>query len=273
VSDNIIPDHLQFLDDGSSNQRYPGSAAQRPHRPPSWLLDTAASHHQPDRLPRPADIWKQYQRMTSPPLHQPLDRILEVAPTRPTTALIPRPYGFAIDISSADITALLRILLFPGSVPLPKRLRLTPSDYTFLRHYLHATPTSPTPSTPRPLLRHTKYLYYGRNPKSPPTSASTTSVVARHKPLVHSLWAPSLRSSSSLGGSGSTGLRRRLPAVPGSVDTLSLVVDHLLWLTGPPSQPSPILRPKHPLKLPKIVLPHKSLIQTSAHQSCQLIGP
>lgn len=83
--------------------------------------------------------------------------------------LVLQPYDFttANHLPLADVSALLRTVLFPESVPASQCLRLTTNDYLFLRRYLHAAPHESVfrPYTPaRYFDAYKKYLYYGRLP-------------------------------------------------------------------------------------------------------------
>ena len=175
VSDNLAYNRLyEFLGQRPLNQRlhelgYPNARITRRFAP----CDTTANRHiNPISFHAPTGdtLYKQPAQTNLTPYTSPLGRVLKGRAHQAGGRVIPEPYDFttANHFSLPDITALLQVLLFPESVLATQRLRLTPSDYAFLRHYLHATPHQSDyhPYAPaRYFDAYKKYLYYGRNPE------------------------------------------------------------------------------------------------------------
>lgn len=175
VSDNTAYNRLyEFLGQRPLNERmaqlgYPSIRIVRRFAP----CDTAANRytnpvsfhtHQGDTL------YKEAAKVNPRSYTNPLGRVLKGHAHQAGGRLIAEPYDFttANYLPLADITTLLQSILFPASVPECHRLNLTPSDYAFLRQYLHTTPHQ---SGFRPYLppryfdAYKKYLYYGRDPE------------------------------------------------------------------------------------------------------------
>ena len=117
-------------------------------------------------------IYKERAKFNPTSYNSPLGRVLKGRGHQAGRQVIPEPYDFttANHLPLADITALLQSIIFPESVSQTQRLHLTPSDYAFLRRYLHATPHQSGfhPYTPaRYFDAYKKYLYYGRKPEIP----------------------------------------------------------------------------------------------------------
>ena len=181
VSDNLAYNRLyEFLGQRPLNQRlqalgYPNARITRRFAP----CDTAANRHtNPISLHTPSGdtLYKEAAKFNPAPYTSPLGRVLKGRAHQAGTRVIPEPYDFttANHLPLADITSLLQSILFPESVPAAQRLRLTPTDYAFLRRYLHATPHESGfhPYAPaRYFDAYKKYLCYGRNPETPHQSA------------------------------------------------------------------------------------------------------
>ena len=177
VSDNLAYNRLyEFLGQRPLNERlaqlgYPNVRITRRFAP----CDTAAnrctnpiSFHSPfgDTL------YKEPARFNPTPYTSPLGPVLKGRAYQVGRRIIPAPYDFttANHLPLADATALLQSILFPESVPEAQRLHLTPTDYAFLRRYLHATPHESgfhTYTPARYFDAYKKYLYYGRSPEIP----------------------------------------------------------------------------------------------------------
>ena len=181
VSDNAAYNRLYgFLGQRPLNTRlaqlgYPNARITRRFAP----CDTTANRHTNPisfHTPQGDTLYKEAAKFNSIPYTSPLGRVLKGRAHQVGRRVVPEPYDFttANHLPLADITALLLRILFPESVPATQRPRLTPSDYAFLRHYLHATPhqSGYHPYTPASYFdAYKKYLYYGRSPKVPHQSA------------------------------------------------------------------------------------------------------
>ncbi|MBO2012086.1 serine hydrolase [Hymenobacter negativus] len=175
VSDNVAYNRLyEFLGQQGLNQRlqelgYPNARITRRFAP----CDTAANRHTNPisfHTPQGDTLYKQPTQYNPITYRSPLGRVLKGRAHQAGRRVIPEPYDFttANHLPLPDITALLQSILFPESVPAAQRLRLTPSDYAFLRRYLHATPHESgfhTYAPARYFDAYKKYLYYGRNPE------------------------------------------------------------------------------------------------------------
>ena len=181
VSDNLAYNRLyEFLGQRPLNERlaqlgHPNARITRRFAP----CDTAANRHTNPisfHNPQGDTIYKEPAKFNLMPYTSPLGRVLKGRAYQVGTRVIPEPYDFttANHLPLSDISALLQSILFPESVPAPQRLRLKPSDYAFLRRYLHATPHESgfQPYAPaRYFDAYKKYLYYGRDPEIPQQSA------------------------------------------------------------------------------------------------------
>ncbi|WP_201985751.1 serine hydrolase [Hymenobacter rubidus] len=177
VSDNVAYNRLyEFLGQQLLNQRlqelgHPNVRITRRFAP----CDTAANRHtNPISFHTPSGdtLYKEPAKFNPTPYTSPLGRVLKGRAYQAGRRIIPEPYDFttANHLPLPAITALLQSILFPESVPAAQRLRLTPTDYAFLRRYLHATPHESGfhPYAPaRYFDAYKKYLYYGRNPEIP----------------------------------------------------------------------------------------------------------
>ena len=180
VSDNSAYNRLyEFLGQRPLNERlarlgYPNARITRRFAP----CDTAANRHtNPVSFHAPAGdtLYKQPALTNPTPFTSPLGPVLKGLAYQQGKRIIHQPYDFttANHLPLADISVLLRTLLFPESVSASQRPRLTANDYLFLRRYLHATPHESgfSPYTPpRYFDAYKKYLYYGRNPALPSES-------------------------------------------------------------------------------------------------------
>lgn len=174
VSDNTAYNRLyEFLGQGPLNERltqlgFPNARITRRFAP----CDTAANRHtNPVSFHTPAGdtIYTQLALTNPKPYASPLGPVSKGRAYRVSKRLIGQPYDFttANHLPLADISALLRTLIFPQSVPDSLRPRLTADDYSFLRYYLQATPHKASFSSyasERYFDTYKKYLYYGRNP-------------------------------------------------------------------------------------------------------------
>ncbi|WP_210521916.1 serine hydrolase [Hymenobacter terricola] len=181
VSDNLAYNRLyEFLGQRPLNDRlaqldHPNVRITRRFAP----CDTAANRHTNPisfHTPQGDTIYKQPAQYNPTPYSSPLGRVLKGRAYQAGRRVIPEPYDFttANHLPLPDITALLQSILFPESVPAAQRLRLTPTDYAFLRRYLHATPHESGFHTYVPARyfdAYKKYLYYGRDPEIPHQSA------------------------------------------------------------------------------------------------------
>lgn len=115
-------------------------------------------------------LYKELAKYNVVPYASPLGRVLKGRAYQVGRRVIRKPYDFtaANHLPLADVTAVLRSILFPTSVSQNQRFNLSSSDYAFLRWYLHATPHQ---SGFRPygsaqyFDAYKKYLYYGRRPE------------------------------------------------------------------------------------------------------------
>ena len=181
VSDNLAYNRLyEFLGQRPLNQRlqelgYSTTRITRRFAP----CDTAANRYTNPisfHTPQGDTIYKEPAKFNPTPYANPLGRVLKGRAHQAGGRIIPEPYDFttANHLPLPVITALLQSILFPESVPVTQRLRLTTHDYAFLRRYLHATPheSGYHPYAPaRYSDAYKKYLYYGRNPDIPRQSA------------------------------------------------------------------------------------------------------
>ena len=147
VSDNAAYNRLyeflgqQVLNDRLAQLGYPNVRITRRFAP----CDTTANRHtNPISFHnRQGDtLYKEAAKFNPIPYTSPLGRVLKGRGHQASGRVIPEPYDFttANHLPLSDITALLQSVIFPESVPATQRLRLTASDYAFLRRYLHATP-------------------------------------------------------------------------------------------------------------------------------------
>ena len=177
VSDNFAYNRLyEFLGQRPLNTRltqlgYPNARVTRRFA----SCDTAANRHTNPisfHTPQGDTLYKEPAKFNPFPYTSPLGRVRKGRAHQVGRRVVPEPYDFttANHLPLADITALLLSILFPETVPATQRPRLTPSDYAFLRRYLHATPHQsgfrPYTST-RYFDAYKKYLYYGRSPEIP----------------------------------------------------------------------------------------------------------
>ena len=181
VSDNLAYNRLyEFLGQRPLNNRlaqlgYPNARITRRFAP----CDTAANRHTNPisfHTPQGDTLYRQPAQYNPIVYRSPLGRVLKGRAHQAGTRVIPEPYDFttANHLPLSDITTLFQSILFPESVPASQRLRLTPTDYAFLRRYLHATPHESGfhPYAPaRYFDAYKKYLYYGRNPDLPKQSS------------------------------------------------------------------------------------------------------
>ena len=181
VSDNIAYNRLyEFLGQRPLNERL----AQLGHSDVRITrrfapCDTAANRHTNPISFHSAQgdtLYKQPAQFNSTPYASPLGRVLKGHAHQAGRRVIPEPYDFttANHLPLSDITTILQSILFPESVSASHRLRLTASDYAFLRRYLHATPHESgfhAYASTRYFDGYKKYLYYGRNPEIPRQSA------------------------------------------------------------------------------------------------------
>ena len=181
VSDNVAYNRLyEFLGQQVINQRlqelgYPDVRITRRFAP----CDTAANRHTNPisfHTSQGDTIYKQPAQYNPISYTSPLGRVLKGRAHQAGGRIIPTPYDFttANHLPLPTITSLLQSILFPESIPATQRLRLTSTDYAFLRRYLHATPHESgfhlyTPT--RYFDAYKKYLYYGRNPETPHQSS------------------------------------------------------------------------------------------------------
>ena len=181
VSDNAAYNRLyeflgqQVLNDRLAQLGHPAVRITRRFAP----CDTVANRHtNPISFHnRQGDtLYKEAAKFNPAPYTSPLGRVLKGRAHQAGRHVIPEPYDFttANHLPLSDITAFLQSVIFPESVPATQRLRLTVTDYAFLRRYLHTTPHEsgfhPYASA-RYFDAYKKYLYYGRNPEIPRQSA------------------------------------------------------------------------------------------------------
>ena len=181
VSDNLAYNRLyEFLGQRPLNDRlaqlgYPNVRITRRFAP----CDTAANRYtNPISFhTRQGDtLYKEPAKINPIPYSSPLGRVLKGRAHQAGGRIIPEPYDFttANHLPLADITTLLQSVLFPNSLSANQRFNLTPTDYAFLRRYLHATPNQSgfNPYSPaRYFDAYKKYLYYGRRPAAPRQSS------------------------------------------------------------------------------------------------------
>ena len=174
VSDNIAYNRLyEFLGQRPLNERlaqlgYPNARITRRFAP----CDTAANRHTNPisfHTPQGDTIYQQPAQYNPIAYASPLGRVLKGRAHQAGGRIIPTPYDFttANHLPLPDITSFLQSIIFPESVPAPQRPHLTPTDYAFLRRYLHATPHESgfhSYAPARYFDAYKKYLYYGRNP-------------------------------------------------------------------------------------------------------------
>ena len=177
VSDNVAYNRLyefigqQLLNDRLAQLGHPNVRITRRFAP----CDTAANRHT-----NPISfhtllgdtLYKESAKFNPMPYASPLGRVLKGRGHQAGRRVIPEPYDFttANHLPLSDITALLQSILFPESVPATQRLRLIPTDYAFLRRYLHATPHESgfhSYAPARYFDAYKKYLCYGRSPEIP----------------------------------------------------------------------------------------------------------
>ena len=177
VSDNMAYNRLyEFLGQRPLNDRlaqlgHPNVRITRRFA----LCDTAANRYTNPisfHAPHGNILYEEPAKFNPTPYNSPLGRVLKGRAHQAGSRVIPEPYDFttANHFPLSDITILFQSILFPKSVPETQRLRLTPTDYAFLRRYLHATPHQSGFRTYIPagyFDAYKKYLYYGRNPDVP----------------------------------------------------------------------------------------------------------
>jgi hypothetical protein len=177
VSDNQAYNRLyEFLGQGPLNQRlqqlgYSNARIVRRFAP----CDTTANRYTNPISFRDAQtnqvIYQQPAAVNQQPLSAPLGRVTKGRAYQAGGRIIQQPYDFttANYLPLEDITNILRAILFPEATPMNGRFQLAPSDYAFLRYYLHQTPHGSGYSLYKPSRYFDackKYLYYGRSPKA-----------------------------------------------------------------------------------------------------------
>ncbi|TGE05181.1 serine hydrolase [Hymenobacter fodinae] len=177
VSDNQAYNRLyEFLGQGPLNQRlkqlgYPNARIVRRFAP----CDTAANRYTNPISFRSAQtkevVYQQPAVVNRQPLSAPLGHITKGRAYQAGGHIIQQPYDFttANYLPLADVTDMLRAILFPEATPANQRFQLTPLDYAFLRYYLYQTPHGSGYSlyqSARYFDAYKKYLYYGRSPKA-----------------------------------------------------------------------------------------------------------
>lgn len=176
VSDNGAYNRLyEFVGQQILNTRlqqlgYTGSRIVRRFAP----CDTAANRHtNPIAFHTPSGdtLYKQPAQISPRTPAPPLGPVYAGRAYQVGSRIIHQPYNFttANNLPLPDITSLLQTALFPASVP--HRPQLTPTDYAFLRQYLHLTPHASHVSAyagPDYFAAYKKYLYYGRRPEAQP---------------------------------------------------------------------------------------------------------
>ena len=174
VSDNLAYNRLyELIGQRPLNERlallgYPNARITRRFAP----CDTAANRRTNPisfHTPQGDTLHKEPAKVNSCPYASPLGPVFKGRAHQVGGRIIPEPYDFttANHLPLATITALLQSILFPESVPASQRLALAPTDYAFLRRYLHAAPHESGfhPYAPaRYFDAYKKYLYYGRKP-------------------------------------------------------------------------------------------------------------
>jgi hypothetical protein len=178
VSDNLAYNRLyEFLGQKPLNDRlqqlgYSGSRIVRRFAP----CDTAANRHTNPfafHTITGDTIYKEQAKVNPHTPVPPLGPVYAGHAYKVGDRIIHHPYEFttANNLPLADITALLQTALFPEAIPATQRPRLTPTDYAFLRQYLHLTPHASrftSYSTSKYFDAYKKYLYYGRRPEAQP---------------------------------------------------------------------------------------------------------
>jgi hypothetical protein len=176
VSDNLAYNRLyEFLGQKPLNDRlqqlgYRGSRIVRRFAP----CDTAANRHTNPiafHTAKGDTLYKQPAQTNLRTPAPPLGPVFAGSAYRAGDRLVRRPYEFttANNLPLPDITALLQTALFPETIPATQRPHLTPTDYAFLRQYLHLTPHASHFSSyaaPKYFDAYKKYLYYGRQPNT-----------------------------------------------------------------------------------------------------------
>jgi hypothetical protein len=181
VSDNLAYNRLyEFLGQRPLNERlaqlgYPNVRITRRFAP----CDTTANRHTNPisfHTPQGDTLYKEPAKFNPVSYTSPIGRVLKGRAYQAGGHVISKPYDFtsANHLPLPAITAFLQSVLFPSSVPETQRLNLKPTDYAFLRRYLHATPHESDfhPYAPsRYFDSYKKYLYYGHNPALPRQSS------------------------------------------------------------------------------------------------------
>lgn len=177
VSDNQAYNRLyEFLGQRPLNQRlfdlgYPNARITRRFAP----CDTIANRHTNPisfHTQQGDTIYKEGPKVNARPYASPVGRVLKGKAHQAGGRVVPEPYDFttANHLPLTYITSILQSILFPASVAAGPQLNLTPTDYDFLRYYLHSTPHQsgfkPYRST-QYFDAYKKYLYHGRNPGVP----------------------------------------------------------------------------------------------------------
>jgi hypothetical protein len=176
VSDNGAYNRLyEFLGQRPLNERlsqlgYPAVRIVRRFAP----CDTAANRHTNPISFHSATgdtLYKEPARFNPQPYTNPLGRVLKGRAHQAGGRIVPTPFDFttANYLPLQDVTTLLQSILFPESLPASQRLKLSSTDYAFLRHYLHAMPHESGFRLYRSAHyfdAYKKYLYYGRRPQA-----------------------------------------------------------------------------------------------------------
>lgn len=177
VSDNVAYNRLyEFLGQRPLNERlaqlgYPNSRITRRFAP----CDTGANRYTNPisfHTPQGDTLYQEPAKVNLQPYTSPVGRVLRGRAYQAGRRVVHEPYDFtdANHLPLADVTTLLQRVLFPASASENQRLHLTPTDYAFLRYYLHATPHESgfQPYAPsRYFDAYKKYFYYGRRPEIP----------------------------------------------------------------------------------------------------------
>ncbi|WP_139924646.1 serine hydrolase [Hymenobacter sp. DG01] len=181
VSDNQAYNRLyEFLGQGAINARlsqlgYSNARIVRRFAP----CDTTANRHtNPIEFqdPHTGQIsYRQAATLNPLPYTYPIGPIAKGRAHQAGGRIIQRAYDFttANYLPLQDVTDILKSILFPASVPEHQRFQLTPTDYAFLRYYLHQTPHSSGYSLYKSSSyfdAYKKYLYYGRQRTNPAQS-------------------------------------------------------------------------------------------------------
>jgi hypothetical protein len=176
VSDNLAYNRLyEFLGQKPLNDRlqqfgYAGSRIVRRFAP----CDTAANRHTNPiafHTVTGDTIYKQPAQTNPRTPAPPLGPVFAGRAYKVGDRLIHSPYDFttANNLPLPDITGLLQTALFPETILATQRPHLMPTDYAFLRQYLHLTPHAShfsSYATPKYFDAYKKYLYYGRQPNT-----------------------------------------------------------------------------------------------------------